>query len=49
MIGRLRTGAKFFTVGLILGLLFAPDSGALMRARLRARALRYMPGALRDE
>jgi hypothetical protein len=31
MIGRAKTGAKFFTYGLIIGILFAPRSGAETR------------------
>ena len=38
MIGRLRAGAKFFTLGLLLGLFFAPESGQERREKLKARA-----------
>ncbi len=34
MLGRLRTAVKFFTWGLLLGLLFAPASGQELRRRL---------------
>ena len=34
MIGRARTAAKFFVYGLIVGVLFAPRSGAETRAQL---------------
>ncbi|MCS7255862.1 MAG: YtxH domain-containing protein [Thermomicrobium sp.] len=34
MLARLRTAAKFFTWGLLLGLLFAPASGQELRRRL---------------
>lgn len=44
MIGRLRAGAKFFTVGLALGLLFAPSSGEKLREQVRSRFSSYMPG-----
>lgn len=44
MIGRLRAGAKFFTVGLALGMLFAPSSGEQLRERLRSQLLSYVPG-----
>jgi hypothetical protein len=44
MIARLRTAAKFFTIGLALGILFAPDSGVKVRERLIARIRVYLPG-----
>jgi gas vesicle protein len=34
MIGRTRTAMKFFTYGLLIGLLFAPRSGKETRARV---------------
>jgi gas vesicle protein len=34
MIGRARTAAKFFVYGLIVGILFAPRSGAETRAQV---------------
>jgi len=37
MLGRLRAGAKFFTIGLLLGLLFAPGSGREFRDQLKSR------------
>jgi gas vesicle protein len=37
MFGRLRAGAKFFTIGVILGLLFAPESGQEFRDQLKSR------------
>jgi len=48
MISRLRTGAKFFTVGLVLGILFAPDSGSEFRERIVARLSGLMPGDRRS-
>lgn len=39
MLGRLRTAAKFFTVGLALGLFFAPRSGEQTRKQLFNTAL----------
>lgn len=35
MFGRTRVATKFFTYGLIVGLLFAPGSGAENRERLK--------------
>lgn len=35
MLGRMRTAAKFFTLGLLAGLLFTPRSGAETRQQLR--------------
>ena len=49
MIGRLRTAAKYFTVGLVVGVLFAPDAGADMRERIRTRLLGYVPGGRRGQ
>lgn len=34
MIARMRTALKFFTYGLLIGLLFAPRSGKETRAKL---------------
>jgi gas vesicle protein len=34
MVGRARTGVKFFVYGLVAGLLFAPRSGAETRAKI---------------
>lgn len=36
MFGRTRVATKFFTYGLIIGLLFAPGSGAENRERLKS-------------
>jgi gas vesicle protein len=36
MFGRTRVATKFFTYGLIIGLLFAPGSGAQNRERLKS-------------
>ncbi len=49
MIGRLRAGAKFFTIGLALGMLFAPSSGADLRERLRAQITGNLPGVRAGE
>ncbi|HUG15687.1 MAG TPA: YtxH domain-containing protein [Thermomicrobiales bacterium] len=40
MLTRARTAMKFFTWGLVAGLLFAPNSGADTRERLKARIMR---------
>lgn len=39
MLGRLRTATKFFTVGLALGLFFAPRSGEQTRKQVMNSAL----------
>jgi hypothetical protein len=36
MFGRARVATKYFTFGLIIGLLFAPGNGAENRDRLRS-------------
>ncbi len=36
MFGRTRVATKYFTYGLIIGLLFAPGSGAQNRDRLKS-------------
>lgn len=36
MFGRTRVATKYFTYGLIIGLLFAPGSGAENRERLKS-------------
>ena len=45
MIGRLRAGAKFFALGLALGLLFAPRSGQSARQELMDRVKATLPGS----
>jgi hypothetical protein len=40
MLTRARTAMKFFTYGLVAGLLFAPNSGAETRERLKDMVLR---------
>jgi hypothetical protein len=40
MLTRARTAMKFFTYGLLLGVLFAPNSGAETRERLKAMLMR---------
>lgn len=40
MVGRARTAVKFFTYGLLIGILFAPRSGAATRERIRAWIMR---------
>jgi hypothetical protein len=47
MIGRLRAGAKFFTLGLVLGLLLAPEAGERTRAQLVERVRAALPGLRR--
>lgn len=46
MFARARVATKFFTYGLVIGLLFAPASGAVNRERLK-NWLRDMTGQLR--
>lgn len=46
MISRTRTAMKFFTYGLILGLLFAPRSGKETRSKLMAWAGDNLKGVL---
>jgi hypothetical protein len=48
IIGRLRAGAKFFTLGLALGLLLAPHAGERTRAYLRERIKGAIPGVRHD-
>lgn len=36
MFGKARVATKFFTYGLVIGLLFAPGSGAQNRERLKS-------------
>lgn len=40
MLTRARTAMKFFTYGLVAGLLFAPNSGAETREKLKAMIMR---------
>lgn len=49
MLGRLRTGAKFFTIGLIAGIIFAPDSGERVRERIVSGVRGYIPGLRSEE
>lgn len=49
MLARLRTSAKFFTIGLIVGIVFAPDSGARIRERFLNTVLGFLPGSRSDE
>lgn len=49
MLARLRTSAKFFTIGLVLGIVFAPDSGARIRERLINSLLGLLPGSRNEE
>ena len=49
MLARLRTSAKFFTIGLVVGIVFAPDSGARIRARLVNNLLGLLPGSRNGE
>ena len=44
MIGRARTALKFFVYGLLVGLLFAPRSGA----ETRARAISWLTQATKE-
>lgn len=46
MIGRARTGMKFFVYGLVLGLLFAPRSGDETRERVLGWANHAIKDAL---
>ncbi len=36
MFGRMRTAVKFFTYGVLIGVLFAPQSGAQTRQQIRS-------------
>lgn len=40
VLARMRTAAKFFTWGLLIGILFAPRSGADSRAHLKDWVMR---------
>lgn len=40
MLARMRTAVKFFTWGMLIGIAFAPASGAETRDRLKAWVLR---------
>lgn len=40
MLARMRTAVKFFTWGLLIGILFAPRSGADTRERLKGWVMR---------
>ena len=45
MIGKARIALKWFVYGLIIGLMFAPGSGAETRARLMS----WLSGGIEDE
>ena len=48
MVGRARTGMKFFVYGLLVGLLFAPSSGEETRGRIiswAGRSVKELLGA----
>ncbi|MEZ4523082.1 MAG: YtxH domain-containing protein [Thermomicrobiales bacterium] len=45
MTGRFRAAAKFFTVGLVLGIMFAPESGENMRQRIIDYLRSMLPGS----
>lgn len=44
VLARMRTAVKFFTWGLVVGLLFAPNAGSETRARLKQWARQRIPG-----
>ncbi len=46
MIGRARVAAKYFTLGVLLGVLFAPAAGADTRRRLTGAASSRIAGIL---
>jgi gas vesicle protein len=44
MLARMRTAIKFFTWGMLVGIFFAPESGAETRQRLKAWVTRSRRG-----
>jgi hypothetical protein len=46
MIGRTRVALKFFVYGLLIGLFFAPSSGAETRARVLSWVRQNFKGAI---
>lgn len=44
MFARMRTASKFFAIGLTVGLLFAPQSGEVLRRQIKDRIGSAVPG-----